>query len=587
MALKLPPAYIPESDIIMEETRFFCENDRNFHRVETGSSLLDISGSLCRTVTDEKTGIKLPVIAALVDHQLKELEFPVVMPHKVEFIGYNHPDGRRTYVRSLCFVLQHAVRDLYPDKTLTIEYSLPSGLYCELREQTENEDGVLPVHYLTDEEIDRIKGRMQEIIAADLHFHKVKMTADEARKLFSENSQPDKAALLDSLGKFNYSVYFLGGDADTFYGPLVPSTGYLKIFDLAGFNNGFCLQFPEEGAINRVTPLKRQSKLAATLQEYAIWCEITGVKGVGTLNKVISEGGAIHLINIAEALHERKYADIADRIYEKRDKSRIVLIAGPSSSGKTSSSKRLAIQCKVLGMNPKVIELDNYFVDRELTPKDENGEYDFESLHAMDLELLNSQLNDLLSGKTVEVPYFNFKEGRREFRGNMLHLDENDILIMEGIHALNPEMTSAVDNSRIFRVYASALTSLLLDENNNISTSDNRLLRRMVRDNRVRGVTPEETIMRWHSVRRGENRNIFPFQENADAAFNSALIFELPLLKYYAEPLLRRIAPNSPAFTEAIRLLKFLDYIVALSPAEIAAIPPTSVMREFIGGQML
>ena len=377
------------------------------------------------------------------------------------------------------------------------------------------------------------------------------------------------------------------GQTDTFYGPLVPSTGYLKVFDIMGFNNGFCLQFPEEGAINRVTPLKRQSKLAATLQEYAIWCEITGVKGVGTLNKVISEGGAIHLINIAEALHERKYADIADRIYERRDKSRIVLIAGPSSSGKTSSSKRLAIQCKVLGMNPKVIELDNYFVDRELTPKDENGEYDFESLHAMDLELLNSQLNDLLSGKTVEVPYFNFKEGRREFRGNMLHLDENDILIMEGIHALNPEMTSAVDNSRIFRVYASALTSLSLDENNNISTSDNRLLRRMVRDNRVRGVTPEETIMRWHSVRRGENRNIFPFQENADAAFNSALIFELPLLKYYAEPLLRRIAPNSPAFTEAIRLLKFLDYIVALSPAEIAAIPPTSVMREFIGGQML
>ena len=238
-------------------------------------------------------------------------------------------------------------------------------------------------------------------------------------------------------------------------------------------------------------------------------------------------------------------------------------------------------------MNPKVIELDNYFVDRELTPKDENGEYDFEALHAMDLDLLNFQLNELIGGKTVEIPYFNFKTGKREFHGEMLHLEENDILIMEGIHALNPEMTSAVDNSRIFRVYASALTSLSLDENNNISTSDNRLLRRIVRDNRVRGVTPEDTIMRWHSVRRGENRNIFPFQENADAAFNSALIFELPLLKYYAEPLLRRIAPSSPAYTETIRLLKFLDYVVALSPAEIAAIPPTSIMREFIGGQML
>ena len=571
----------------MDETRFYCENDGDFHKVEIGTSLKSISDRLCRTVTDEKSGMSIPVLAALVDHQLKELEFPVVMPHKIEFIGYNHPDGRRTYVRSLCFVLQHAARDLYPDKTLYIEYSLPSGLYCELREQTASDDGVLPVHFLTDEEIEKIKERMQEIIAADLHFHKVKMTASEAGKLFSENSQPAKASLLESLGKFNYSVYFLGGDADTFYGPLVPSTGYLKIFDIVGFNNGFCLQFPEEGKISKVTPLKRQSKLAATLQEYARWCEITGVRGVGTLNKVISEGNAVQLINIAEALRERKYADIADMIYERRDKARIILIAGPSSSGKTSSSKRLAIQCKVLGMNPKVIELDNYFVDRELTPKDENGEYDFEALHAMDLDLLNFQLNELIGGKTVEIPYFNFKTGKREFHGEMLHLEENDILIMEGIHALNPEMTSAVDNSRIFRVYASALTSLSLDENNNISTSDNRLLRRIVRDNRVRGVTPEDTIMRWHSVRRGENRNIFPFQENADAAFNSALIFELPLLKYYAEPLLRRIAPSSPAYTETIRLLKFLDYVVALSPAEIAAIPPTSIMREFIGGQML
>lgn len=571
----------------MEETRIYCENDGRYHKVETGTQLGEISVQLCNTVTDEKSGIVLPVLAALVDHQLKELEFKVMMPHKVEFIGYNHPDGRRTYIRSLCFVLQHAARDLYPDKALHIEYSLPSGLYCEMREQKPNEDGILPVHFLTDDEIERIKERMQEIIAADLRFHKVKMTAGEAVKLFCENSQPDKASLLESLGKFNYSVYFLGGEVDTFYGPLVPSTGYLKIFDIVGFNNGFCLQFPEEGKTSKVTPLKRQSKLAATLQEYARWCEITGVKGVGTLNKVISEGNAVQLINIAEALHERKYADIADMIYERRDRTRIIMIAGPSSSGKTSSSKRLAIQCKVLGLNPKVIELDNYFVDREFTPKDENGEYDFESLHAMDLDFLNSQLNDLIAGKTVEIPYFNFKTGKRESRGDMMHLDDNDILIMEGIHALNPEMTSSVDNSRIFRVYASALTSLALDENNNISTSDNRLIRRIVRDNRVRGVTPEETIMRWHSVRRGENRNIFPFQENADAAFNSALIFELPLLKYYAEPLLRRIAPNSPAYTEAIRLLKFLDYIVALSPSEIEAVPPTSIMREFIGGQML
>ena len=571
----------------MEETRIYCENDNAYHKVGIGSHLKELSVQVCRTVTDGKTGAELPVLAALVDHTLKELEFPVMMPHKIEFIGYNHPDGRRTYIRSLCFVLQHAVRDLYPDKTLYVEYSLPSGLYCEIREQPAGDDGILPVHFITDEEIEKIKERMQEIVLADLPFRKVKVTAQEAGKLFSDNRQPDKASLLESLGKFTYSVYFLGGDADTFYGPLVPSTGYLKIFDLVGFDNGFCLQFPEEGRTSNITPLKRQSKLAATLQEYASWCEILGVKGVGTLNKAISEGRAIQLINIAEALHERKYADIADRIYERHDKARIIMIAGPSSSGKTSTSKRLAIQCKVLGMNPKVIELDNYFVDRKHTPKDENGEYDFESLYAMDLDLLNTQLNELLSGKTIEVPRFDFKKGERMSSGETMHLDEKDILIMEGIHALNPEMTSAVDNSRIFRVYASALTSLSLDENNNISTSDNRLLRRMVRDNRVRGVTPEDTIMRWHSVRRGENRNIFPFQENADAAFNSAMIFELPLLKYYAEPLLRRIAPHSPAYTEAVRLLKFLDYIVALSPNEIAAIPPTSIMREFIGGQVL
>ncbi len=571
----------------MEEIRIYCKNDGNYHKVPAGSTLRDLSEEICRSVTDEKSGEELPVLAALVDNKLKELEFPIMMSHHIEFIGYNHPDGRRTYTRSLCFVLQNAVRKLYPDKTLVIDYSLPSGLYCEIHEQTKPGKGLPQVYFLTDEELESIKATMQEIIDESYPFHKIKMTVDEAVGIFNENGQPDKAELLTSLGKFIYSTYVLDGNIDTFYGPLVPSTGYLQIFDITGFNNGFCLQYPEEGKTNKVTPMKRQSKIAASLQEYSDWCEITGVRGVGTLNKAIIDGKAVELINLAEALHERKYADIADIIYERRDRAKIILIAGPSSSGKTSSSKRLALQCKVLGMNPKVIELDNYFVDREHTPKDENGEYDFEALGAMDLDFLNNQLNSLIDGETVEIPHFDFKAGRRTFKGDMLHLEEKDILIMEGIHALNPEMTSAVDNSRIFRVYASALTSLSLDENNNISTSDNRLLRRIVRDNRVRGVTPEQTIMRWHSVRRGENRNIFPFQENADAAFNSALIFELPLLKYYAEPLLRRIAPNSPAYTEAIRLLKFLDYIVALSPDEIAAVPPTSIMREFIGGQML
>jgi len=565
----------------------FLVNDGKRYEVPFLKRLGDFSDEVCKTVTDEKTGVEYPVLAALVDHKLKELDYRLSMSHEVEFIGYNHPDGRRTYLRSLCFVLQNAVRELFPDKVLIIDHSLPSGLYCNICDVELREDGRRVPVRLSDADLAAIKKRMHEIVAADMPFVKKKMEASAAEALFEKNNQPDKAELQKSLGKFICSVYFLDGQVDTFHGPLLPSTGYLKVFDLLPFANGFCLQFPSEGDFSKVIPVKTQSKIAVTLAAYSDWCSIVRVNGIGTLNRAITEGNAVRLINLSEALHERNYAAIADQIYSRRDKVKAVFIAGPSSSGKTSSSLRLALQCRVLGMVPKVIELDNYFVDREHTPKDSDGNYDFEALEAMDLKLLNSQLNDLFAGKEVELPKFDFKEGRSVPSGKRISLGDKEILIMEGIHALDPAMVPDVDNSRIFRVYASALTSLNIDENNNISTSDNRLLRRMVRDNRVRGITPEETIMRWQSVRRGENRNIFPFQENADASFNSALLYELPMLKYYAEPLLRRIAPSSPAYTEAIRLLKFLDYIVALSPDEIAAIPPTSIMREFIGGQTL
>lgn len=565
----------------------FLVNDGKRYEVPFLKRLGDFSDEVCKTVTDEKTGVEYPVLAALVDHKLKELDYRLSMSHEVEFIGYNHPDGRRTYLRSLCFVLQNAVRELFPDKVLIIDHSLPSGLYCNICDVELREDGRRVPVRLSDADLAAIKKRMHEIVDADIPFIKKKMEASAAEALFEKNNQPDKAELQKSLGKFICSVYFLDGQVDTFHGPLLPSTGYLKVFDLLPFANGFCLQFPSEGDFSKVIPVKTQSKIAATLAAYSDWCSIVRVNGIGTLNRAITEGNAVRLINLSEALHERNYAAIADQIYSRRDKVKAVFIAGPSSSGKTSSSLRLALQCRVLGMVPKVIELDNYFVDREHTPKDSDGNYDFEALEAMDLKLLNSQLNDLFAGKEVELPKFDFKEGRSVPSGKRISLGDKEILIMEGIHALDPAMVPDVDNSRIFRVYASALTSLNIDENNNISTSDNRLLRRMVRDNRVRGITPEETIMRWQSVRRGENRNIFPFQENADASFNSALLYELPMLKYYAEPLLRRIAPSSPAYTEAIRLLKFLDYIVALSPDEIAAIPPTSIMREFIGGQTL
>ena len=547
-----------------------------------GSTLKELSDKVCSEV-----GPSLPVLSVLVNNKLKSLDYMVINPHNVRFVGYDHPDGRRTYIRSLCFVLQNVVRKMFPDKVLAIDYSLPSGLYCEIREVSSMEDGRPKVHFVTDDRLQEIEDEMTKIIAADLPFTKVMTELDECERLFAQNNQFEKVDLFKTLGRPYNSVYYLDGQADTFYGPLAPSTGVLKIFNIMGFNDGFCLQYPMDGEPDKVLPMKRQSKLATALKEHSDWCSVMGVRGVGKLNAKVLSGEVVDLINLSEALHERKYAEIANQIYARRGSVKIVFIAGPSSSGKTSTSKRLALQCRILGMNPKVIELDNYFVDREFTPRDENGEYDFECLGAMDLELLGQQLNDLLDGKEVDIPRFDFVEGRKYFGGNKMQLHEKDILIMEGIHALNPAMIPSVDPSKVFRVYASALTSLSIDENNNISTSDNRMLRRMIRDNRTRGVNPESTIMRWQSVRRGENRNIFPFQENADVIFNSAHIFELPVLKYYAEPLLRRIAPTSPAYVEATRLLRFLGYIVALSPSEIAAVPPTSILREFIDGQTL
>ena len=568
----------------MEDIRIYCENTQNYAEVKMGSTLNEFAS---QTYPESRLESGLPVLAALVDNKLKSLDYKIINPHNIRLIGYDHPDGRRTFIRSLCFVLQNVVREMFPDKVLAIDYALPSGLYCEIREQHPAEDGRPLRLFLTDEQIEAIETRMREVVAADMPFSKKMLSLEECCTLFGRNGQKEKVNLLKSIGRFNYNVYFLDGQADTFYGPLVPSTGLLDTFSLMGFNDGFCLQYPMDGQPGKVLPMKRQSKIAKTLNEYSDWCSVMGVHGVGTLNALVSSGHIVDLINLSEALHERKYAEIANQIYERRGSVKIVFIAGPSSSGKTSTSKRLALQCRILGLNPKVIELDNYFVDRERTPRDANGEYDFEALEAMDLAFLGQQLNELLDGKEVEIPKFDFKTGSRYFAGDMMQLHDKDILIMEGIHALNPAMIPGVDSTKVFRVYASALTSLSIDENNNISTSDNRMLRRMIRDNRTRGVVPENTIMRWQSVRRGENRNIFPYQEFADAVFNSAHIFELPVLKYYAEPLLRRIPPTSPAFCEASRMLKFLDYIVALSPAEIAAIPPTSILREFISGQTL
>ena len=547
--------------------------DGRSYELEPGSPIGSIAPD---KVKDPKTGKEYPDLAALVYHKLKSLDFPVLLPCQVEFIGYNHPEGRRTYFRSLSFLAQVAARHLFPEKIFKINHSLPSGFYCKFRAE-----------HVSDENILRLREEMRRLVALDLPFTRKKMLSADAAALFEGQNQCLKAGLLRSLGRYSCTVYYLDGVADNFYGPLVPSTAFLKVFDLMPFHHGFCLQYPSDEDITKVIPRQKQKKLTVTLKEYGYWCKTTGIVSVAALNQRLLDGKAVELINLCEARQERGYASLADRIYAERERVKIVFLAGPSSSGKTSSSLRVAQQLKVLGMNPKVIELDNYFVERERTPRDEEGNYDFEALQAMDLELLGQHLNALLSGEEVELPRYDFKQGRPFFEGKMMHLEENDILVMEGIHALDPAMVPSVDQSRIFRIYASALTSLKLDENCCISTTDNRLLRRMVRDNRVRGISPEQTILRWPSVRRGEGKYIFPFQENADAQFNTALLYELPMLRYYAEPLLRRILPSSPAYSEAVRLLKFLEFIVALQPQEIAAIPPTSIMREFIGGQTL
>ena len=529
-----------------------------------------------KTVKDAKTGLEYPVLVALVDHMVKPLDFQVFYPHHVEFVGYNHLEGHRAYLRSLSFLAQRAARNLFPEKIFKINHSLPSGLYCKFRATR-----------ITDEQVKQLRDEMRRLVSLDLPFTHAKMLASEAERIFEAQHQPLKAQMQRSLGTYFCTVDFLDGVMDNFYGPLVPSTGLLQVFDLMPYHHGFCLQYPTDEDITRTIPRIKQIKFITTLKEYGYWCKNTGIVGVGALNKRLLDGGAVSLINLCEARQERAFAEVANRIFAERDRVKIVFLAGPSSSGKTSSALRVAQQCRVLGLNPKVIELDNYFVSREKTPRDEYGNYDFESLQAMDLQLLGDHLNTLLAGGEVELPRYDFKLGQPLFEGNTMRLEENDILVMEGIHALDPAMVPSVDPNRIFRIYASALTSLKLDENCCISTTDNRLLRRMVRDNRVRGISPEDTLLRWPSVRRGEGNYIFPFQENADIQFNSALLYELPMLKYYAVPLLLRILPTSPAYSEAQRLLSFLSYIVVLQPSEIAAIPPTSILREFIGGQTL
>jgi uridine kinase len=515
---------------------------------------------------------KNPILGAMVNNVLEELTFEVFHPISVQFIDITHPDGMRMYLRSLSFVLCKAVKDLYPDSRLRIEHSIAKGIYCKL---------AIPDKCLTLEDVSAVKERMLEIVAADYPFIHLEEETEEVIKKFEAQGLTDKINLLKHKGQYFSSYYDLDGHIGSFYGCLIPSTGYLNAFDLNKYFNGMLLQLPQKNNPSLVEPLVIQNKLFEIFQEYSQWMKILEVPNISDLNHSCSNGKSEVFIKVSEALHEKKIGQIADKIGSRKGQVKIILISGPSSSGKTTFAKRLAIHLIVNGMKPLNLSLDNYFVDRDDTPLDENGKHDYEAVEALDISLFNQNLVSLLAGEQVELPMFSFETGTRFYNGTTMQMHPENVLIIEGIHGLNPQLTSSIPAKAKFKIYVSALTTLNIDDHNRVSTTDNRLIRRIVRDYRYRKYSARDTISRWPSVRQGEEKHIFPFQEEADAMFNSALLYELAVLKPFAEPILLEVQPNQPEYSEATRLLDFFSYFKPLKPTEI---PPTSILREFLGG---
>ncbi len=551
----------------ISELQIYCKNTEEYISIDGGETLLGIVQPLLHRM-------KFTPLCAFVNNQAEDLHFRVYRPKHVEYLGIDHPSAQRVYARSLCMVLYKAINDLFPGKRLRLEHSISNGYYCILKHDKTT---------LTPEIIGRIKDRMAEIIADNITFIRRERLTTDVIEMFRRQGLNDKVRLLSTIDDLYTAYYQLGDIIDNFYGPLVPSTGYLKVWDLQPYENGMLLLGPDAENPNQPATMVPQPKMFKAFTEYIAFNDIIGIDDVGYLNKAINSRQAPLLINVAEALHNKMFASIAAEITRRYHEggARVVLIAGPSSSGKTTSSKRLAVQLLTNYIVPKVIELDNYFVDRAHTPKDESGEYDYESIYALDLEQFNTDLERLLAGETVDMPTYNFTTGEREYRGNTLHLDPNNILLIEGIHGLNPELTKGIPEQQKFRLYVSALTTLSIDDHNWVSTSDNRLLRRIVRDSKYRGIQARDTIARWGSVRRGERKWIFPYQENADATFNSSLLFELAAMKPQAEAVLKKVPASSPEYAEAYRLLKFLSYF---DPLDEADIPSNSLLREFLGG---
>ena len=539
-----------------------CKNNKKTQEVPIGSTLSDIY---------KEINLQMPYgpVSAKVNNKVEGLHYRVYHNKDIEFLDLLTPSGIRTYTRSLFLVLCKAVHDLYPTSSVVIDIPVSNGYYCNLKLG----------HEITTEDVDRIRTRMQEIIDAKMPIQRYETTTEEAVKMFTELGDIQKAKLLKSSGSL-YCVYYVLDDyKDYYYGSMLTNTAQLHLFGLEPYFDGV-LRIPSAQDPSKLGELIRQDKMFEVFKEHHRWQSILGIKTVGDFNEAVKNGLATDLINVSEALQEKKISQIADTIAGRKE-IKVVLIAGPSSSGKTTFCKRLSVQLLASGVKPVQISLDDYFVNRTETPKDENGELDYESIYALNIPLINEQFNALFRGEEVELPKYNFQTGMSEKSGKKLHLGENNILLVEGIHALNPALTEQIADDKKFKIYASALTTILLDDHNYIPTTDNRLLRRIVRDYKYRGCSAQETIHRWPSVRAGENKWIFPYQEQADVMFNTALLFELAVIKPQAEEVLEQVPENCEEYAEAYRLRKFLKYF---APLPFRNLPPTSLLREFLGG---
>ena len=540
-----------------------CKNNKKTQKVEIGSTLFDVFSAFDLKMTHGP-------VSARVNNKVEGMHYRVYNSKDVEFLDMASSSGSRAYTRTLFFVLCKAVQDIYPNTDVVIDIPVSNGFYVDIRLGR-------PV---VEEDVNILRRRMQEIIDAKMPIRRYMVPTEDAIALFQEKGDVEKVKLLKTSGSIYTTYYKIGEYVDFYYGTLLTNTSGLYLFGLEKYYDGMLLRIPSLKDPDKLGEMTKQDKMFDIFKEHHRWQDILGIRTVGDFNQAIEAGHATDIINISEALQEKKIAKIAEDI-ANRQGVKLVLLAGPSSSGKTTSCKRLSIQLAVNGLKPLQISLDDYFVDRDRTPKDDNGEYDFESIYALNLDLLNEQFNALFRGEEVELPKYDFPSGKSVKSGKKLKMEPNNVLVVEGIHALNPELTAHIPQEQIYRVYASALTTILLDNHNYIPTTDNRLLRRIIRDYKYRGVSAQETIHRWPSVRAGENKWIFPYQENADAMFNTAMLYELSVLKMQAEPLLQQVPENCEEHAEAYRLLKFLKYFKGIPYNNL---PPTSLLREFLGG---